>query len=384
MDATANRGFDTLRICAMPSYVSRALRTGERLPVARFRQGVSDNLRWYDFRGGITIDPPRRLVELFTEAKRAGIRIVVSNWDFQQGFKFEAEPRLYERLRGLRTLDEMFTHVEETVRDTLRLLADNDLLDVVAAVEILNEFEGAEVGPLGEILPWTSDEQGPVVATSDYQRRVRAEARGSIERTIEALRADFPGLAFTVDSTWPWTEPAPPANRDVVAVNIYITNKPVFPGYFALFTNGDVWFGDVLDEPARGLLRPGAPPYAEWRASVPGDWRDLYYPQCYLGLYLDPARWLDFFTVEFSRNGAAARERVLSLLDEAQCSAGDGPWYLGEGYAINPTTSPWNASQQCLEFHRWVVEQALARGACGLTPTTVASPEHPDVWAEEA
>src|SRR5712692_6234377 len=104
MRETAARGFDTLRICAMPSYVSRALRTGEHVQLAQFRQGVSANLRWYDFLGGITIDPPRRLLELFTEARRAGIRIVVSNWDFQQAFKFEAEPRLYERLRELRSL----------------------------------------------------------------------------------------------------------------------------------------------------------------------------------------------------------------------------------------------------------------------------------------
>jgi hypothetical protein len=278
----------------------------------------------------------------------------------------------------------MFGHVEETLRDTLALLAEHDLLDVVAAVEILNEFEGTEVGPLAEILPWTTEEQGPVVATAGYQRRVREEARAPIEQTIEALRAEFPDLPFTVDSTWPWTEPAPPANRDVVAVNMYITNKPIFPGYYELFANGDLWFGEVLDASARSLLRPDAPPYGEWRASVPEGWRDLYYPQCYLGLYLDPARWLEFFTAEFGRHAPAARVQVLSLLDAARSSGGGGPWYLGEGYAVNPTTtSAWNRSGQCLDFHAWVVEQALARGACGLTPTTVASPEHPDVWAEE-
>jgi hypothetical protein len=381
---TAARGFDTLRICAMPSFVSRALRTGEGVSLARFRQGVSDKLRWYDFRGGFALDPPLRLVELFSEARRAGIRIVVSNWDFQQAFKFEAEPRLYERLRRLRSLDEMFGHVEATLRDTLGLLAEHDLLDVVSAVEILNEFEGAEVGPLAELMPWTAAEQGPVVATADYQRRVREEARAPIERTIEALRAEFSGLAFTVDSTWPWSEPSPPANCDVVAVNMYITNKPIFPGYYELFTNGDLWFGEVLDSPTRPLLRPGAPPYREWRASLTDDWRDLYYPQCYLGLYVDPGRWLEFFTAEFARHEAAARAQALSLLDAAQASAAGRPWYLGEGYAVNPpTTSTWNHCRQCLDFHAWVVEEALARGACGLTPTTVASPEHPDVWAEE-
>jgi hypothetical protein len=382
MQETAARGFDTLRVCAMPSYVSRALRTHERLRLAQFRQGISDNLRWYDFRGGITVDPPRRLLELFTEARRAGIRIVVSNWDFQQAFKFEAEPQLYERLRDLRSLEEMFGHIEVTLRDTLALLAEHDLLEVVAAVEILNEFEGTEVGPLAEIVPWRAEEQGPVVATAAYQRRVREEARAPIERTIEGLRGEFPDLPFTIDSTWPWTEPAPPANRDVTAVNMYITNKPIFPGYYELFSNGDLWFGEVLDAPSRPLLRGDAPPYLEWRASVADSWRDLYYPQCYLGLYLDPTRWLEFFTAEFGRHAPAAREQVLTLLDEATTMG--GPWYLGEGFAVNPpTTSAWNQSAQSLEFHAWVVEQALARGACGLTPMTVAAPEHPDVWAEQ-
>ena len=384
-EETRARGFDTLRVCGMPSYVSRALRTGEQLHLAPFAAGPSRNLRWYDFSGGVSVQPAERLLELVRAARDAGLRLVLSNWDFQQAFKFEQEPLLYERLRGLRTIDEMFAHVEETLRDELTLLQEHDLLDTVAVVEIMNEFESAEVGPLTEVAVGSADGVGPFVATAGYQERVREATRVPVERTIAALRSDFPQLRYTVSTTWPWTEPEPPRNRDAVEVNLYVTNKPVFAGYFELFENGDAWFGRVRDEAARPLLRDGAPSYDEWLAQAGGGWRDLYWPQCYLGLYLDPERYLEFFTREFELGVEAAHEVVAALLDEAAASAREQgiPWYLGEGYANNPpTTSLWNQSPQSRAFHDWVIAEALRRGACGLTPTTMASPEHQDVWAE--
>jgi Sugar-binding cellulase-like len=379
------RGFDTLRVCAMPSYVSRALRTGEELRLARFAAGPSRNLRWYDFRGGVTVQPVARLIELVRAARAADLRLVLSNWDFQQAFKFEEEPDLHQQLSGLTAVDAMFAHVEQTFRDVLSLLEQHDLLDTVAVIEIMNEFESAEVGPLTQLAAGSADGEGPFVATAGYQRRVRAATRGLVERTIDALRADFPELGYTVSTTWPWTDPAPPSNRDFVEANVYVTNKPVFPGYFELFENGDAWFGRVRDDVAYPLLRRDAQPYDDWLAEVGGGWRDLYWPQCYLGLYLDPERYLDFFAREFERGEPAAREVVTALLDEAARSAAEQgiPWYLGEGYANNPpTTSLWNQSPQSLAFHEWVIAEALRRGANGLTPTTMASPEHPDVWAE--
>jgi hypothetical protein len=380
-EETRARGFDTLRLCAMPSYVSRALRTGRELRLAEFSRGPSRNLRWYDFRGGVSVDPPRRLLDLFRAARAVGLRIVVSNWDFQQAFKFEAEPDLRNELDALPDVDAMFRHVERTLCDTLGLLEEHDLLDVVAAVEIMNEFEGAEVGPLPRLAAGTADASGPFVATAGYQHTVRTATRGLVERTIDGLRADFPSLPFTVSTTWPWTDPAPPVNRDVLSVNMYLTNRPVFARYFELFEDGDAWFGRIRDDAAAPILREGAPRYADWLAENEG-WRDLYYPQCYLGLYLDPERHLDFLTAEFEAHEAEVRRATLDLLDEA--AAQGEAWYLGEGYANSPpTTSLWNQSVQSLAFHRWVIDEALRRGACGLTPTTMAAPEHPDVWAEK-
>jgi hypothetical protein len=380
--AARARGFDTLRLCTMPSFVSRTLSTGEQVRLAEFARGPSRNLRWYDFRGGLAVDPRERLLELFRAARAAGLRIIVSNWDFQQGFKFEEEPRLRDALDALPDVDAMFGHVERTLGDVLGLLEESDLLDVVAAVEIMNEFESAEVGPLAGIAESRVDGSGPFVATAGYQHAVRAATCELVERTIDGLRADFPSLLFTVNTTWPWTTPEPPANRDLASVNMYLTNKPAFAGYLGLFEHGDAWFGRVDDEAAAPILRDGAPRYDDWLAENRG-WRDLYYPQCYLGLYLDPERHLEFLTAEFERREPELRRATLELLDEA--AAQGLPWYLGEGYANSPpTTSRWNQSAQSLGFHRWVIKEALRRGACGLTPTTMASPEQPDVWAETA
>jgi hypothetical protein len=69
MRQTRERGFDTLRICAMPSYVARAIASGrDELEIANLGKGVADNLRWYNFQGGVNIQPAQRLLWLFREA----------------------------------------------------------------------------------------------------------------------------------------------------------------------------------------------------------------------------------------------------------------------------------------------------------------------------
>ena len=139
------------------------------------------------------MQPAERLLELVRAARDAGLRLVLSNWDFQQAFKFEQEPLLYERLRGLRTVDEMFAHVEETLRDELTLLQEHDLLDTVAVVEIMNEFESAEVGPLTEVAVGSADGVGPFVATAGYQERVREATRVPV-RSVKNIVAIKPAV----------------------------------------------------------------------------------------------------------------------------------------------------------------------------------------------
>jgi DNA-binding FadR family transcriptional regulator len=383
---TRERGFDTLRICSMPSYVTRAIDSGrDELEIANLGKGVVDNLRWYNFRGGVKIEPVKRLLWLFREAKRQGMRVIVSNWDFNQSFKFETQPALYETLRGMTTIAEEFSHIERTMRIVLTLLAENGLLDVVSVVEVHNELEGMEVGPSARLFDeMAGAEAGPRGTGLGSVRHIRSRSKGPIERTIAALRARFPQLLYTVNTVWPWSDPPPPGNQDVLSANFYVTDAPVLADYLALFEDGDVWQGAIMDDKVRPLLGAGAPSFDEWLQPLGDRWRDPYYPQAYLALWADPRRLLDFFTGAFAQAEPLIKRQVITWLNQLQqLSQSTGKaWYLGEGYAdLASVTSLWDRSEQCLRFHAWVVEQALQRGACGLTPDTVAAPENPDVWA---
>lgn len=379
------RGFDTLRICAMPSYVARAIDSGQdELEIANLGRGVVDNLRWYNFRGGVKIEPVKRLLWLFREAKEHGMRVIVSNWDSNQSFKFEAQPRLYETFRNMTTIAEQFAHIEHTMQTVLTLLSDNDLLEPVSVVEIHNELEGMEVGPIARLMDEIAfTEHGPRGTGSGSARYVRSRTKAPIEQTIASLRARYPQLLYTVNTVWPWSDPPPAQNQDILSTNIYVTDTMVLADYLALFFGGDVWQGAINEHKVQPLLRPGAPPFNEWLRRLDEQWRDPYCPQSYLALWADPQRMCDFFTEVFARAEVMIKRQITTWLNHLQqISRSTGqPWYLGEGYAVlGSVTSLWDRGEQCLGFHEWVVEQAMQRGACGMTPDTVAAPESPDVW----
>jgi hypothetical protein len=264
------------------------------------------------------------------------------------------------------------------------LLDENDLLDVISVVELHNELEGMEIGPSSQLFrEAVSEEEGPKGTDPGARQVIRARVRGMIDEVIASLRADFPGLLYSINTVWPWSEPEPPGNQDVYSVNFYLTDSPALADYLALFENGDVWQGRIVQENVRPLLRAGAPTYDEWLAPLGERWRDPYYPQSYLALWADPPKMSAFFTRVFTQAEPTIKRQATAWLAELQqLSQRTGkPWYLGEGYAnLISVTSLWDAGDQCRRFHEWVVGEAMARGACGMTPTTQASPENPDIW----
>jgi hypothetical protein len=385
MRQTKERGFDTLRICAMPSFVARAVESGnDELAIASPGRGVADNLRWYSFRGGARIEPTKWLLSLFREARHHDMRIIISNWDLNQSFKFEAEPLLYDTLRAMTTPEQEFAHIERTLRAVLSLLAEHGLLDVASVVEIHNELEGMEIGPSSQLGRSIDDhDEGPKGTEPGARRLIRSTLKALVERVLDGLRSDFPGPLYSVNTVWPWCEPEPPANQDIYSVNFYLTDSPALAGYLDLFENGDVWQGRIIQHRVQHLLRPGAPTFDDWSAPLGERWRDPYYPQCYLALYAEPDEMSAFFTRVFAQAEAAIKRQATAWLDDLQrLSQTTGrPWYLGEGYAsLVSLTSLWDSGEQSRNFHAWIVEQAMQRGACGLTVATTCSPENPDMW----
>jgi hypothetical protein len=383
MRETVARGFNALRICAMPSYVSRAIRSGrDELTIAPLGRGITDQLRWYDFRGGVTIRPVERLLELGRLAREHGVSLILSSWDFNQAFKFEPPGELYQRLSAMQSADEAFDHLAGVFGDELTLLEEHGLLDVIAAVELTNELEGMEIGPIPR-LGAASTEPGPKGTLPSARQRVHEACREPIERAASRLRERFPSLDFTVNTVWPWADSPAPRNLDVISVNAYITDTPVMDTYRELFANGDLWQGAVLDAKVKHLLLEGAPPYAAWRAACPSRVGDVYYPQCYLSLFADPRKFYEYFEGVWSPVQRAARDQVATWLAQVREIARPlgKPWYLGEGYANTVSlTSLWDAGDSSRAFHAWVVNAACEAGASGLTPSTLAAPEHPDLW----
>ncbi len=370
----------------MPSYVSRSVRTGlDELELLNWEGGVTDNLRWYNFRGDITIQPAARLIDLCRAAQANGLKLILSNWDFNQSFKFERSGELQRTLDELPTIEAMFQHIADVMLDSLELIDQHDLLDVIWAVEITNELESPEIGPLSRL--GTDSQEGPKGTEAGARQHLHEVTRPMIEECIEQLRSRFPELKYAVDTVWPWADSSAPTNLDLIAINGYITDTALLGDYRALFSDGDVWQGDVLDEKVRHLLLPDAPSYRAWREGLGTSIRDPYFPQCYLATWADPDRFFQFFDEVWRRAEDGAKSQMQQWIREAtQLSSDlDVPWYFGEGYATTISlTSLWDSGSSARDFHRWVAEQLRAAGAIGWTPSSAASPEQTDIWPLEA
>lgn len=71
-----DRGFNTVRICAMPFLLfSGRVQDADSLVIQGLGKDFGQRARWYDVRGGYRLDGLRRLTELFEAAARHDCRV---------------------------------------------------------------------------------------------------------------------------------------------------------------------------------------------------------------------------------------------------------------------------------------------------------------------
>lgn len=141
MAETARRGYNTIRICAMPY-----LLFGEHdvdpsvLAIDEMAPGVGHATRWYNVRGGVVVDGRARLRELFEAARRHGIHVILSSWEYQQSPAFSADDRWYRALHAVPPEERFLALARSTARlvDHLRGFG---LADRIAYLEIHNEVD---------------------------------------------------------------------------------------------------------------------------------------------------------------------------------------------------------------------------------------------------
>ncbi|WP_298456813.1 cellulase-like family protein [uncultured Cellulomonas sp.] len=365
-----DRGYNAVRICAMPFLVFRSGLDTTALRLGPIGNGYAGRVRWYDVAAPTTIDARTHLLELFRAADRHGMVVIASSWEYQQSPAFAADRSWYDALHAVEP-DDRLVVLGEALADLVDLLVEHGLGHTLAFVEPHNEVQA---GHLTVGLPGRAD---PVV-----------ELKDRLEAGIAAFSARHPDVLCGPNyAAVPVTAMRGlPDNAGVLVVHPYVYGVlDDLVGEFALR-------GDPADFPQERadaeLLRPGAPRLVEWAPPADEEWKRhasiVGHAEIYVHDWCDPAavdRW------QYERYGAH-RIAMANRLEEWIGVAADHaarlgiPLVLGEGWVgYTPRDCRFEEGPVGAQICRDAVRHAARVGAWGSVVCSNAAPHHA-MWAD--
>lgn len=367
---TVERGYNTIRICAMPH-----LLFGDHdldpanLRIAQMAQGVGWATRWYNVRGSVVVDGRARLLELFSSARRHGVVVIVSSWEYQQSPAFSEDDHWYRSLESVPPADR-FLDLARCLERLVGFLRDADRLDRrIAYLEIHNEVD---LSRLRYVAGGDVDAYRP-------QKSFNEEA-------IAWLRAQCPDQLVTTSYGI-----TPYLDMDSVADNVDV-------GHFHVYVYGTLgalerWADVRGARPGypgpemRSLLREDAPAFGskstdrvpDWRYQATGISPAMFYSydQC------DPVLWDRWLYDHHHLYAEAMRWAIDDKLAAIATFAKNRsiPAVIGEGWiGYTPLLSEYEDGPLGTALAEHAVERALELGFWGVVLGSNSAPHHP-AWS---
>jgi len=369
-DDAVERGYNTVRICAMPYLLFGSGLDTTALHLGPLGGAYGQRVRWYDVGAPTVIDARRHLLALFESAKRHDCYVIVSSWEYQQSSSFAETSDWFDALIAIDPEDRAEAQAVAQA-GLVDFLAAHDLADRIAFVEVHNEVQA---GHLADGIPGTMDERA-------------IGLRPRLERAVAAFHALQPTVPVTVNYAH---VPAGamrgiPENIDVLVTHPYVYG--VLDAFIAEYgLRGSV--ADFDQNKARDILRPGAPPITAWGPDA--DWRNhatiICAPEIYVHDNGDAEaidRWL------YRHYGAweqAMYDRLTLWLDVARDWAlvHGVPLVFGEGWiGYTPRDGRFEEGPVGAEFCRRAMDESIRVDAWGTIVCSNAAPQHA-MWADVA
>mgnify|MGYP001219931888 CR=1 FL=1 len=365
------RGYNTIRICAMPFLLFGSGLSGE-MEFGPLGGAYGQGTRWYDVRHRVRLDPRAHLLALLRAARRHGVVVILSSWEYQQSSAFAGDRRWFDALMAVPP-EERPVRLADALAELCALAEAEGLAEVIAFVELHNEVQA---GRLTEGLPGRE----PAVV----------ELRERLERGLERFHERRPGIPVTVNyAEVPLASfRGIPENIDVGVFHPYVYGvlDEIVTGYGLRAADGGFDEARVRAD----LLRPGAPSFAQWRPPAGEEWRLaatlVGKPEIYVHDWCDAEAWDRML---YERYGAhrIAMYRTLEtwIAAAADLCAGRGiPLVFGEGWiGYTPLRGNFEEGPVGAEFCRQAVRLSARAGAWGTIVCSNAAPHHP-MWRDLA
>jgi len=362
------RGYNTVRICAAPLLLFGEHDIDTRhLRFAQVGNDVGQGTRWYDVAGGAVIDLRARLVSLFEHAASAGVQIIISSWEYQQSSAFLDNPSWHDMLCAIppgRRHQALAASLDRMVD----FLTEHELADQIAYLEIHNEVDLSrltEVGPAGEDTFW---------AQKPY-----------LEAALDQLQAAHPDVMSTVSYGIPpyLDMAAVPDNAQVAHAHLYI---------YGVLAALEDWAQVRAAPPVfptpelQSLLRPDAPPFEKWRATVE-PWRleatGISLSMFYAYDWVDPLAWDRWLHQHYADHEAAMKTGLADRLRAVNAWAlrHDVPAVIGEGWiGYTPLHADFEDGPVGQDVAAQAVRCCTELGYWGTVVGSNSAPHHP-AWS---
>lgn len=369
------RGFNTIRICAMPFLIfSGRVEPAENV-VCGMGGEYGQRTRWYNVRGGYPLDPLHRLEALFDAAARHGVRVIVSSWEYQQSPVFVADEAWHRALAAVPGPERAAVMAAAQAR-LVSHLKRSGLDTPIAYVELHNEVD------LSTLVP----------ATEDSPPGHYARLRKPLEQAMAAFGQEHPDIpvTYSIGEPWPLEYADLPAG-DVTHVHLY-----AYGVLGALYEAIGLGHGSqprphVPEWPTPALeamLRPDAPPREQWRpaagwqSEATGISGDLFYVHD----WVDPHRWDLWLYEHYQEHRLAMQQKLEGWVDAAAALARSAqtPAVIGEGVVgYTPLHSRFEEDAVGKNLAELTVRRALDAGFAGTVLTSNAAPHHPMWWTDQ-
>jgi hypothetical protein len=353
------RGYDTVRVCAMPFLLFRSGLDTSALRFDGLGGSFGQRTRWYDVPLSPPVDGRAHLLSLFRAARRHGCRIIVSSWEYQQSPSFGVDSSWHEALQA----------VPVSARPALLADAHADLLDFVQAAG------------LGDVVAY-------VELHNEVQYSGVPDDRGLLEAGVARFKERQPWVPVTVNyARVPvGTMRDLPRNLDVAVFHPYVYG--VLGQLYEEFALRDTSRPYPQERAFAELLRDDAPKLEDWRA--PESWKTsatvVPHREIYTHDWCDPGKWDRWLYERYGEHRRAMRQTLDTWLEvAADFAAGRGiPLVLGEGWVgYTPLHANFEEGPVGAEICEHAVHKARELGAWGTVVCSNAAPHHP-MWADVA
>lgn len=368
------RGYNTVRICAMPFLLFRSGLDTTHLHMTNVG-GDSDyarRTRWYDVGGDAVIDGRAHLLRLFEAAKRHDCYVIVSSWEYQQSPAFLADPSWSDALMAV-PVEKRALELAEAYGELVTFLEQHDLDDRIAFIEIHNEVQAGHLAQAAH----RGDAADPVIALQqrleDAVTRLHDLAPG---RLVAVSYANVPvgsmrGLA---------------RNVDVVVFHPYVYG--VLEELYETFRLRRMDLPFPEDRAREEILRADAPDPDTWLPPEDARWRlqatIIPTREFYVHDWVDPEKFDRWLYSRYSQY----RVQMRVLMEQWQLAAADWsaqhavPFVFGEGWVgYTPLGSDFEGGPIGAQVCRDAVRLAGDLGAWGAVVCSNAAPHHP-MWAD--